>query len=155
MIRKATANDLATIIEMGYQLCDRTPLAHAKRDRPVIAQTIGNCMVSQYGCCFVTERGGRVSGVVVGIAQQLWFSRQRQATDLMITASHPGDGIRLLRRFIDWGWSVPGVIEVACAQSSGIEVGRTAKVYERVGFQRVGGVFSMTKRPPRPLSRAA
>lgn len=155
MIRKATANDLQDIIEMGYRLCDRTPLAHVKRDRPAIAQTLTSCMNSAFGCCFVSQRGGRLTGVIVGIAQQYWFSRQRQAVDLMFTAEHPGDGLLLLRRFVEWGWSVPGVVEVSGAQTSGIEVERTARLYERVGFQRVGSVFSMTQRPQKSQVRVA
>lgn len=155
MIRKATAHDLQAVIEMGYRLCDRTPQAHVKRDRPAIAQTLTSCMNSAFGCCFVAEHAGQLTGVIVGIAQQYWFSRQRQAVDLMFTAERPGDGIQLLRKYVEWGWAVPGVVEVSIAQSSGIEVDRTAVLFERVGFQRVGGVFSMTQRPQKPQARVA
>jgi hypothetical protein len=155
MIRKGTATDLQAIIEMGYRLCDRTPQAHVKRDRPAIAQTLTSCMNSAFGCCFVAERSGRLTGVIVGLAQQYWFSRQRQVVDLMFTAERPGDGLALMRRFIAWGWSVSGVVEVAASQSSGIEIERTAKLYEHLGFTRVGGVFSMTQRPKQARARAA
>jgi hypothetical protein len=63
----------------------------------------------------------------------------------MFTAETPGDGYRLLKAFIRWAWSVPGVVEVGGAQSSGIEVERTAQLYERLGFERVGGVFSLRR----------
>jgi hypothetical protein len=155
VIRKATAHDLQAIIDMGYRLCDRTPQSQVKRDRQAIAQTITTCMNSSLGCCFVSERGGRLSGVILGVAQQYWFSRQRQAVDLMFTSEHPGDGLRLLRKFVDWAWAVPGVVEVTMAQSSGIEVERTGRVFERVGFHQVGGVYSMMERPKRAQSRAA
>lgn len=143
MIRKGTSYDLQAVIELGYRLCDRTPLAKVPRDRPSIVQTITSCMNSQFGCCFVAEHNKQLTGVILGTAQQLWFSRKRQAVDLMFTAETPRDGIRLLRAFVDWAWKVPGVVEVCGAQSSGIEVERTAKVYERLGFERTGGVFSM------------
>lgn len=154
MIRKATPRDLHAIIDMGYRLVDRTPLAHVKRDRPAIAQTITNCMVSAFGCCFVAQHKGEITGVIVGLAQQFWFSRQRQAVDLMFVAERPGDGMRLLRQFVDWAWTVPGVVEVAGAQSSGIDIERTEKLYLRAGFTRVGGVFSMTQRPDVQLRKA-
>lgn len=155
MIRRASAKDLQAIIEMGYRLCDRTPQAHAKRDRPTIAKQITACMSSAFGCCFVAEHDGKLSGVILGIAQQYWFSTQRQAVDLMFVAERVGDGPRLLRAFVDWAWKVPGVIEVGAAQTSGIEIERTAEMYERLGFQRVGSVFSMTQRPKKPQARAA
>lgn len=155
MIRKANAKDLQAIIEMGYRLCDRTPQAHVKRDRPMIARQITACMSSAFGCCFVAEHDGKLTGVILGTAQQYWFSNQRQAVDLMFVAERIGDGPRLLKAFVDWGWSVPGVVEVAGAQSSGIEIERTTEMYEHLGFQRVGGVFSMTQRPKKPQVRAA
>lgn len=155
MIRKATAYDLQDIIEMGYRLCDRTPQAHVKRDRPAIAQTLTHCMNSAYGCCFIAEHSGQLTGVIVGMAQQYWFSRQRQAVDLMFVAERVGDGPRLLRRYTAWGWSVPGVVEVTCAQSSGIEIERTAELFEHAGFKRVGSVFSMTQRPKKAQARVA
>lgn len=155
MIRKATANDLQSIIEMGYRLCDRTPQKHVKRDRPSIAKQLTACMSSAFGCVFVAEHEGKLTGVIVGIAQQYWFSNQRQAVDLMFTSERAGDGIQLLRKYIDWGWSVPGVVEVSIAQSSGIEIERTAALFERVGFARMGGVFSMTQRPQKPQARVA
>jgi hypothetical protein len=155
MIRKGTPHDLQAIIELGYRLCDRTHLAGIPRDRPAIAQTITDCMTSQFGCCLVADHGGKITGAIVGTAQQFWFSRRRQAIDLFFTAESPGDGLRLLKRFVDWGWSVPGVVEVAGAQSSGIEVERTAVLYARLGFRQVGGVFSLTQRPQVVLRRSA
>jgi hypothetical protein len=155
MIRKATAKDLQAIIEMGYRLCDRTPQKHVKRDRPSIAKQLTVCMSSAFGCCFVAEHEGALTGAIVGIAQQYWFSNQRQAVDLMFVSERAGDGPRLLRAFIDWAWKVPGVVEVAGAQSSGIEIERTAEMYERLGFQRVGSVFSMTQRPHKAQARVA
>lgn len=155
MIRRGTPKDLPAIIEMGHRLCDRTPQAHVKRDRESIAQTIGSCMASGLGCVFVAEHEGKLTGVIVGMAQQYWFSRQRQAVDLMFVSERPGDGMRLLRAFIDWAWKVPGVVEVAGAQSSGIDIERTVELYERLGFKHVGGVFSMTERPAKPQARVA
>lgn len=155
MLRKATAHDLQAVIEMGYRLCDRTPQAHIPRDRQAIAQTITSCMHSSLACCFVTERSGQLSGVIVGVAQQYWFSRKRQAVDLMFTSEHPGDGLRLLHKFVDWAWAVPGVVEVTMSQSSGIEVERTGRLFEREGFRHVGGVYSMMERPTRAQVRAA
>lgn len=155
MIRKATPYDLQAIIALGYRLCDRTPLADVPRDRPMVAKTITDCMASQFGCCFVADHAGTITGAIVGIAQMFWFSRKRQAIDLFITAETPRDGLRLVRAFRDWGWSVPGVVRVDLAQSSGIDVERTGKLYERAGFERVGGVFSMTQRPQVAQRRTA
>jgi hypothetical protein len=143
MIRYATPHDLQAIIEVGYRLCDRTSLADIPRDRPSIVHTITDCIASQFGCCFVAEHDKKITGVLLGIAQQFWFSRKRQATDLMFTAETPRDGWRLARAFIDWAWRVPGVIRVDFAQSSGIDVARTDKFFKRLGCEHTGGVYSM------------
>lgn len=143
MIRKATAYDLQAIVDLGYRLCDRTPLADVPRDRPAVVQAITNCMHSQFGCCYVAEHDKQITGVILGIAQQYWFSRKRQAVDLMFTAETAGDGIQLARAFIEWAWRVPNVVEVALAQSSGLDIERTGKLYQRLGLEHSGGVYSM------------
>lgn len=141
--RRATPNDLQQMIELGYRLCDQTPYKNIPRDRPAIVRTFTRAMSSQFACAFVTERDGKLTGLIVGIAEQLWFSRARYATDLLFYSEHPGDGRKLLKLFLAWAWKVPGVVEVTMAQSSGMK--SVGSLYRREGLQRVGGLFTMVR----------
>ena len=52
----------------------------------------------------------------------------------------------MVRRFIDWAWSVPQVEEITIAQSSGIDTERTARLYQRLGLEQVGALFVVTRK---------
>lgn len=144
-IRKAVPEDLNAMVDLAYRLCDRTPYAHIARDRPSVVKTFCMAMSSQFGCAFVTEHQGSISGLLIGVAQQLWWSRARYATDLVFYSERAGDGYRLLKRFMDWAWSAPGVVEITMGQSSGIDPKRSAALYRRAGLELVGGVYTAAK----------
>lgn len=144
-VRKATPADLQQMVELGYRLCDKTPYAHIERDRPSIVKTFCVSMSSQFGCAFVAERAGKLTGILVGVAQQLWWSRTRYATDLCFYSEHAGDGYQLLKRFVAWAWKTPGVIEITMGQSSGIDTKRSAALYRRAGLTLVGGIYTAVR----------
>lgn len=146
-VRKATPNDLQQMVELGFRLCDKTPYAHIERDRPSIVRAFTMAMSSQFGCAFVTEteRDGKLTGILVGAAQQLWWSRVRYATDLCFYSERAGDGYAMLKKFIAWAWGTPCVIEITMGQSSGIDTKRSAALYRRAGLTLVGGLYTMVR----------
>lgn len=146
MIRKGTHTDLQQIMALANKAGDLTPYAHVSRDRPTMVQVVTNCIASQFSCCFVGEDNGKLTGVLLAQAAPLWFSKKRAATDLLFY-SERADGFFFIRAYLEWAWSVPGVVEVSLAQSSGIEMDRFAKLCEHAGMQRVGTVFSLVKPP--------
>lgn len=145
MIRKGRIEDFPQFWELGKRLLLQTPYAEIEMDRASIAKTFGQCINSALGCCFVAEHGGKLTGIILGVAQDLWWSRTRSASDLIFYAETPGDGARLLREFESWAWKVPRMGDVTVAQSSGIDVDRMDALYLRRGFRRVGAVYTKTR----------
>lgn len=145
MIRRAVIADFPQWRELGARLLARTPYRDVPIDQAAVARTFGQCMNSKLACCFVAEHDGKITGTIVGTINELWFARRRYASDLMFVAETPGDGRRLLRAFIEWAWSVPGVAEVTCGQSSGIEMQAMDALYQRAGMQKVGGIHTMLR----------
>lgn len=131
-----------------------SPMSDVMPDLETSAKVFRSCLASKLGCVLVSEHGGRITGTVIGVAQEWWWCRKRVASDLLLYAERPGDGIALLRAFMDWAWKVPGVIHVMCSQSSGIEVMRTARIYERAGLKMIGGMY-LASRPQQVEERAA
>ena len=97
------------------------------------------------GFAKVAEHDKKITGFMLGVVDTLWWSRDRYASDLIFYSERAGDGLRILRRFIEWANSVPRVVEITCAQSSGINVERSSLIYERAGFTKVGGLWCMSK----------
>ena len=147
MIRKAQVSDLPQRLALGKRLIVRTPYADVKIDTLIAAQTLGQCISSAFGIALVAERDGEITGLLLGAAVPLWFSKSRSATDIITYAETPGDGYRMIRRFVKWAWSLPNVIEVTMAQSSGIDVERTRQLYERVGLAPVGALYTAVREP--------
>lgn len=154
-VRAATPADLPQLIELTLRLKPKTPWAGIELDRPALVRTYSMCMSSLFGCAFVLEdKGGRVTGMIIGVAQQLWWSRRRYATDLVFY-SEKGDGRRLLQAFRRWAWSVPGVVEITMGQSSGIDIERTRKLYERAGMKLIGHMYTEVANPANTQEQVA
>ena len=147
MIRRAQIADLPQLLALGKRLLKQTPYADVKIDTLIAGQTLGQCINSAFGLALVAEHRGKITGLLLGAAVPLWFSKSRSATDIVTYAETPGDGYRMIRRFVKWAWNLPNVIEVTMAQSSGIDVDRTAQLYERVGLARVGALYTAVREP--------
>jgi len=145
MIRKMQIADLPRVRACAERLQAKSPYADIPSDLRTFSSTIGQCINSAFGFAMVAERKGQIVGFMLGCAQPLWFSKKRSATDIVTYSEHPGDGLKLIRAFVDWAWSAPNVIEITMAQSSGIDVDRTVKLYERVGLERVGNIFTAVR----------
>lgn len=141
MIRPATIGDLPGILEAGRRLHKKTPYKDIPEDVQSVAHTLGQCINNAFGFAAVAERNGKITGFLLGAAVPLWFSKKRSATDIVTYSESPGDGLRLVKAFKAWAWTLPGVVEVTMAQSSGIDTDRTMRIYERAGFEQVGGLF--------------
>lgn len=117
----------------------------AEIDREQTRHAYLQCMASALGFARVVEQDGALTGVLLGVVERLWFSRARYASDLVFYSEDGRSGLALLRQFVEWAWSVPGVVEISCAQSSGLHMERADVLYRRVGFTKVGGLWTLLK----------
>ena len=91
---------------------------------------------------------GEIEGVFIGVANQLWYSRKKQAADLFfyVTDKGKGWGSSLLRRYIQWARFNKGVAEITLGVMSGIgDMERTKKLYEKLGAVKVGDSYVLPK----------
>lgn len=146
-IRRATIEDFPQWSELCQRLLAKTPYAGIPPDMPTAAKLYGQCINSKLGCVLVADHG-RLTGTILGVAQELWWSRKRYATDLLFYSESPGDGLKLLRGFLTWAWSLPSVVEVTLGQSSGLDIERTGILYERVGLTRMGSIYTKMRNSP-------
>lgn len=137
--------DLPQLLELGRRLHGLSPYPDVPIDVLTCGATLGQCISSAFGFALVAIHDGKITGFMMGAAVPLWFSKKRSATDFITYAETPGDGYRMIRRFVAWAWSIPNVVEITLAQSSGIDIERTAGLYERVGLQRVGSIYTAVR----------
>lgn len=115
-------------------------------DRMEVLHTFGRCVADARCLALVAERDGKLTGALLAMTQQLWFSKAKEATDLLTYAEHPGDGVALLRFFLKWARRQPRVEVITLAQSSGIEIERLRRLYERLGLKTIGSLHQGTVR---------
>jgi hypothetical protein len=149
-IRDATHRDLLPIVELCLEALAQ---AHYK-DLPVALadakQVILFCISSPTQFCQVVEIDGELQGVLIGMADKVWWSTKKQASDLVlyVRPCATGAGSRLARRFIRWANKQKAVALIGMSISlGGTGTKRTGKLLERLGLQNVGSLHMMVKHP--------
>jgi len=147
MIRNARVSDLPRIRSCAERLHKKSVYADVPSDLQTFSHTLGQCINNAFGFAMVSVQHGQIRGFMLGAAVPLWFSKKRSASDIVTYCESVGDGYRMIKAFRDWAWSIPGVIEITMAQSSGIETERTGKIYERLGLERIGNLYTAVRKP--------
>lgn len=143
MIRRATLSDVEPMIDALMRTKRRSVYATVTVDKDMARKTIRQCISAPQAYAAITEHGGQISGVLLGIKEQLWFSRMSEAKDLVYHAARASDLRDLLEDFCAWAWKDQRVCAVLVGQSSGVQVERTTGVIRAQGFDLVGGVFRL------------
>lgn len=145
-VRVATTRDFP-----GFsRLCDRVrdrleTYPGCPIDLPSLTTTFGKCANSALGLALVAENAGKIDGALLAWAQELWWSRQREAIDILFYAETPGDGPRMLRQMLDWAWSVPRVQVVNLASTFGAGADGVLRLHERLGLKRIGHIAQIVR----------
>ena len=97
------------------------------------------------GLVLVAVVDDRVVGVFAAAAVDCWWSDCEMVTDLVFVTDreHRGAaGLLLLRRALAWadGWDSVGVVMLGVTSGGDDEI-VAGQLYERLGFDRVGGIF--------------
>lgn len=144
MIREAKPEDIDAILALGVE-CHSQAATGFTVDRIQARRIIARFVVSPKYCALVKEADGEILGVILGGIEQVWYSPQKEASDLLFYVKPDprsiGSGRMLLKRFMRWGYD-HGADGFSMAVSfGGPKAGDTAKIYRKLGFQQVGNVF--------------
>lgn len=148
MIREMQPEDLEGVIALIAVLHIETPYRQIEMDWHGIIAFLTAAQMRRTALILVAEHEGKITGLMLGKVEPFWFADQaagaRVASDLVFYSRFAGDGPRMLRRFIAWAFSVPRVVRIEMAVSTGqADLGRMAKIYERVGLRQEGSLFVM------------
>lgn len=142
MIRKAVMQDVPKLFELGK----RIHALSADRDIPLNEVTtkthIAGLITSSSGFVLIDEVGDEITGVVMGMSDELFFSRHRYAIPLIAYAERRGAFVWMVKRFVKWAIEIRQVKQVILDTSFGGDLGaKTEKIYARLGYERVGATF--------------
>lgn len=144
-LRRATAIDFEAGMELGRRMHAESEFAFlpfdAAKVRRLLRHVVGN---PQHYCVYVVEHDGRLIGLLVGQVMEYFFCRELLCDDLLLYVERDQRGslaaLALVRAYLDWSHE-KGAREARIAISTGVDIERTGAFLERLGFNRVGGVY--------------
>jgi GNAT superfamily N-acetyltransferase len=142
MVRNATLDDIPVMLQLAELMHAESQLAPLT----FCAEKVEIAMRSMIadGFAMVHEKDGEIDGGMLGYIGEPWYSRVPVAgeTGLFVRPDKRG-GLAawyLLSEFVAWAMN-RGAKEITLAISTGVRVEETGRLYQRLGFKRVGGVF--------------
>ena len=142
MIRKALMTDLAAIFELGKRIHEKSDDRDIKLDEVVTKTRVAGLIGSTSGYVIVDEVEGEITGVLIGMSDELFFSRHRYAIPLIAYAERRGAFVWMVKRFVKWALEARHVKQIILDTSFGGELGmKTESIYNRLGYPKVGSTF--------------
>lgn len=147
-IRAATMDDIGRMVELGRGMHAESPSFRGLgfdegKVRAHLAHAIGQ------GCALlhVTD-AGLIDGGFAGVVVERWFSRDPMLVDLALFVEETQRGgivaARLLRSVKAWcerRGLAPEAVQLGI--STGVHADKTGALYERMGFERFGGLYRL------------
>lgn len=150
MIRAVTYRDLDAIVVLAHEAHALSEYRHVPTDEPKFRKLVLMLATSKQHLALVSAGDeGTVNGFLLGFSEEIFFSRKKYATDLMVYARHPRAGLALTEHFIEWALAREDVVQIVLGVSATLVDPRAAgRLYRRLGLNRVGGLYEVF--PDRP-----
>ena len=146
IIRQITKDDIPRLIEIGL-------MCHQESEYNVMSFSGNKCIAlceriiaepQMLGT--VTVKDSVITGVLVAAAIPAYFSDEITASDLLVYVLPEYRGSRafymLCLSYVGWA-RTKGARLIFLRNSTGIESEKVGKIYQRMGFEHVGGIYRM------------
>lgn len=146
MIREASLKDIQELVTFLTPFHDEGGYKDISIDRKVCAENLRTMLSSNMHKIWLVQRDGEICAALGVVSTELWFSKRHYATNLFLCANSKGRGSAgfLLRKFKRWVDSRPLIKDVTLGITSEIgDFERVEKLYQAVGFKRLGGLFRL------------
>ncbi|MEQ6971039.1 GNAT family N-acetyltransferase [Pectobacterium polaris] len=146
MIRQAIKEDIPALVLLGMRMHHESSYRNVSFNVEKCAGLADQLIESEYGAVLVAEKDGVIIGWMAGGIAPFWFSHDRMAFEygVFIDADHRGGsaGYRLVKEFVRWA-KERDVVEIRMGITTGVHEDRTGDLYQRLGLQRTGSLYSM------------
>ena len=145
MIREATVEDLDFMVASGSLMAKEGHYSiygfNADKTRAVIEHMIN----AENGFVVVSESDGVLKGWMLASCSEQWFSNDKVAYDLVLyfLPEYRGgsDAFRMVKAYREWAEG-QGATEIRIGTTTGVNEDRTARLYEKAGFESFGKIFT-------------
>lgn len=144
-IRLGDIPDMDAITELGEELLSQSVYADCAMDRQKFRTLVAGMMGSKHTVVLlVVDDNDKPQGFLLGLIDDLFWSRKRYATDLAfyIRKGYRHLAPRVIKRFMAWAKKKPRVAHISMGIASGMgDLDRVGKMYESLNMSRVGGIY--------------
>lgn len=149
MIRNAEEKDLDRLIELGKQMHAESKYAIYNFDDEKTRNYFWGCILHEDGILLVVERDGVIVGGFVGWVSDQYFGQDKVAVDLALFVQQDKRGAMagamLIKRYIEIA-KEKGAAQIVISNSTGVDKDRVGKLYEKLGMEHVGFVYSLNNK---------
>lgn len=146
MIRKATKEDIWTLTNMAMSMHQESDFQDVLFNFHFTYDFLSFTLEDEDCCIFVYEKEGQIVGAFLGGVTPFFFSPEFKAYDiaLFVLPEHRGGfiALKLLRQFESWAKD-KGARKIYLSVSTNIS--KADVFYDKMGYQRIGGVFRKNK----------
>lgn len=145
-IRFATAADIPALVELGREMHVESRYAWITFSADRVWSRLEAMLRDKNTCCFVAydERENPI-GFLLGTVERYAFATLSTGSlrYIYVLPAHRGGllGIKLIHGFRKWALG-KDVVEIHLDAHFGIDIGKTDRLFRRLGFQMVGGNYS-------------
>jgi hypothetical protein len=131
--RKATMNDIPSIVDIAVESVSKDPLP-VKIDRNAMADMARTCLNPAHFMWVAEDDGKVVAAFAACVQPSFWFSRL-QCSVLLYYTRVAGAGLPLIREFAKWVKSRSAIKLAIVELEPGVDP-RLVRFFKRVGFER-------------------
>ena len=145
-LREIENKDLPMLIDMGAQMHKESGYSVIQYSREKIQGIFANAIILSDVLGLASEDDEGIYGLMLAAVSEHWCSTDRVAYDLALYVKPERRGgmaaIRMIRYYVRWAQE-RGAKMISLGTSTGINSERVSKLYERLGFKKVGYAFQM------------
>lgn len=149
IVYRPEPKEFPTLIKMGAGMWEESNFYSTDEYDEEALQKLGEALYSHPDGVVLAVKESHDSapfGMMVGQAVPYFFApSKKMAIDFLVYVAPEKRGtsaaFRLLKAFESWARN-KGVHEMRLGVSTGVEPERTAKLYRKLGFKNVGGIFT-------------
>lgn len=145
-IRLGDVPDIDAICELATELQEHSTYAGIKPDRAKFRLLVANMMGDRTSrVLVVVDDNDKPQGFLIGLVEELFFSRYRYGTDLAVYVRKEFRHLApaMFKQFITWAESKPRVVRIMFGISSGFgNPARVGRMYQSLGLLPCGGIYS-------------
>jgi hypothetical protein len=109
-----------------------------------VRQTARECVTGAGNFCWVSEIDGEVVASVAAVVHDLTFYERKQASVIQFYSVQPGEGIKLMRIFLEWARKRPAIKLIAFTLEAQADP-RIGKLLKRLGLSHELPVYMEVK----------